>query len=324
MGSGPLRLVGTRSGMTGLLLPGRGSQSGSASLSLKEWLHLRMSTVFWNRASAPRTSNVFMKGNALNIWRRESSCGLAAVLTIAGILLITGCGDSADDAQTQLSEPDSALQAILGAAVAAPPPAPTSPRLSAQEQEAQPLDVDLLGYDQGSSSAVVKVLEISDFGCGYCRQFHQEVFPTLKEIYVDGGYLQWKFIPYVLGMFPNGLEAATAAECAGEQEKFFPMQSRLFGEQPRWRGSADPFPLFAELAAEEDLDVERYNTCVAAGWRDGRLRSNFRFGQMVGVQGTPTFMIDGRPLAGTLPLKNFRDILDAALAQRGITPPARR
>jgi len=267
-----------------------------------------------------------MKGNAVTIWRRERSRGLAAVLIIAAILIITGCGNTADGAQTQASEPDSALQAILGAAVAAaaPPPAPTSPRLSAREQEAQPLDVTLLGYDLGSSSAVVKVLEISDFGCGYCRQFHQEVFPTVKEVYVDGGYLQWKFTPYVLGMFPNGLEAATAAECAGEQEQFFPMQSRLFAEQSEWRGSADPFPLFAALAAEEELDVERYNNCVEAGWRDGRLRSNLRFGQMVGVQGTPTFMIDGRPMAGALPLGDFRDVLDAALAGRGITPPPRR
>ncbi len=263
-----------------------------------------------------------MKGIAVNIRRRKRSRGPVTVLTMATILILSGCGNAADGAQTQTSEPDSALMAILGAA-AANPPAPTSPRLSAQEQEARPLDVSLLGYDQGSASAVVKVVEISDFGCGYCRQFHQENFPTLKEVYVDGGYIQWKFIPYVLGMFPNGLEAATAGECAGEQDRFFPMQSRLFAEQSQWRTVDDPFPLFAEIAEEEGLDLERYNTCIEAGWRDGRLRSNLRFGQMAGVQGTPTFMIDGRPLAGTLPLAAFRDILDAALTQRGITPPPR-
>ena len=265
-----------------------------------------------------------MRGSDVNKMRRRSFGSPAIALTMAAAILGTGCGNAPDGAQTQASAPDSALQAILGAAAAAKPPAATSPRLSPQEQEARPLDVTLLGYDQGSPSAVVKVLELSDFGCGYCRQFHLEVFPTLKEIYVDGGYLQWKFIPYVLGRFPNGLEAATAGECAGEQDRFFPMQTRLFSEQARWRGSADPFPLFAEMAAEEGLDIERYNTCIAAGWRDSRLRSNLRFGQMIGSPGTPTFIIDGQALGGSLPLNDFRDVLDSALTLRGITPPPRK
>jgi protein-disulfide isomerase len=264
-----------------------------------------------------------MKRFDATTWSRRSFMTLAAILTVAVFPLCTGCGDTADGAQTQAAGPDSVLQSILGAAAATPTPAPTSPRLTPQEQQAQPLDVSLLGFNQGSPSAEVKVLELSDFGCGYCRQFQQEVYPILKKIYVDGGYLEWKFIPYVLGRFPNALQAATASECAGEQDQFFPMQERLFAEQPRWRASADPFPLFAELAAEEGLDVERYNTCIEAGWRDGRLRSNLRYGQMIGAQGTPTFMIDGRPLGGALPLTSFRDILDNALRQRGITPPPR-
>ena len=264
-----------------------------------------------------------MKGCDVNTRLKKISRTLAACLAVTVLPFVAGCGESTDDAQAQTTGPDSTLQSILGAAVATPPPAPTSPRLSAQEQEARPLDVALLGYSEGPLSAVVKVLELSDFGCGYCRQFHQDVYPTLKEIYMDGGYIEWKFIPYVLGMFPNGLQAATAGECAGEQDQFLPMRERLFAEQPQWRGSSDPFPLFAELAADEGLDVERYNTCVEAGWRDARLRSNLRFGQMIGVQGTPTFMIDGRPLEGAVPLDNFRDILDIALQQRGITPPVR-
>ncbi|MEJ2542066.1 MAG: thioredoxin domain-containing protein, partial [Gemmatimonadota bacterium] len=51
--------------------------------------------------------------------------------------------------------------------------------LACQAQESQPHDLNQIGYDLGSPEASVRVVELSDFGCGYCRLFHQETFPTL-------------------------------------------------------------------------------------------------------------------------------------------------
>jgi protein-disulfide isomerase len=178
-----------------------------------------------------------------------------------------------------------------------------------------------MGYNLGSAEAPVKVLEFSDFGCGYCRMFHEESFPTIREVYVDAGYVEWKFIPFVLGMFPNGLEASIASECAGEQEHFFPMQDRLFGSQRGWRNSEDPYSFFSDLAEEEGLDVERFDGCVKGGWREKNVTDNIRLGQQAGARGTPHFIIDGRTLPGAVPLEDFRALLDAAIAQRGMTPP---
>jgi len=178
-----------------------------------------------------------------------------------------------------------------------------------------------MGYNRGSPEAPVKVLEFSDFGCGYCRRFHEETLPAITEIYIDAGFVEWKFIPFVLGMFPNGLQAATASECAGEQHQFFPMQARLFQDQRGWRNSDDPYADFSRIAEEEGLDVERFNDCIQGGWRDNRVRANVRLGQQAGARGTPMFLVDGRPVPGALPLSDFRRLLDAALLQRGITPP---
>ncbi|MGD8360001.1 MAG: thioredoxin domain-containing protein [Gemmatimonadota bacterium] len=195
--------------------------------------------------------------------------------------------------------------------------------LACQAQESQPLDLNQMGYDLGSPEASVRVVELSDFGCGYCRLFHQETFPTLLALYVDAGLVQWKYVPFVLGMFPNGLEASMAAECGGEQDQFFPMQRRLFSDQAGWKNSQDPLPFFAGLAEEEGLDVDRFNRCVEGGWRENRVRANIRLGREVGTRGTPTFLIEGIPISGALPLDTFRDILDIALRQKGITPPPR-
>jgi protein-disulfide isomerase len=251
---------------------------------------------------------------------RLKATGVALVLP-----LILACGGDGDAARAQTPPTDSVLGAILETAVDAHQnaPRPTSPRIPPETQVQQPLKIAEMGYNYGSPEAVVKVLEVSDFGCGYCRRFHEETFPRLREIYVDEGYIEWKFIPFVLGMFPNGLEAATAGECAGEQGQFYPMKARLFADQSAWRTSDEPYSFFSRLAREEGLDVERFDQCIQGGWRDGQVRNNIRLGQQVGARGTPLFIIDGRLLEGVLPFRDFRAILDEALIQRGITPPPR-
>ncbi len=255
-----------------------------------------------------------------SIRSRIASVSLKSVLAIS---LLVGCSGTDSGDETQAGGTDSVVQTILGSAAEAAPPRPSSPRLTASEQENQPLDVAQMGYDRGSPEAPVKVMEISDFGCGFCRRFNEETFPTLQEVYVETGLVEWKFIPFVLGMFPNGLEASIAGECSGEQDRFFPMQERLFADQAGWKNNQDPFPFFARLAEEEGLDVERFNRCIEGGWRENQVRANIRLGRQIGVQGTPVFLIDGVPISGALPLDVFRDILDMALTQKGITPPAR-
>ena len=250
---------------------------------------------------------------------------LPILLSALGSLsILPGCAPGKAENQGEEASSDSIVEAILGSAAESPPSREDfSPRLSPQEQQTRPLDIAQMGFDLGSSDAPVRVLELSDFGCGYCRLFQEETFPTLHEAYVEEGLVQWKFVPFVLGMFPNGLEAAIAGECAGEQDRFFPLQKRLFQQQSAWKDSQEPFPLFSELATEAGLDVERFNRCLEGGWRENQVRSNVLLGRQLGVRGTPTFVIDGTPISGALPLETFRDILDLTLNQKGVTPPER-
>jgi protein-disulfide isomerase len=248
-----------------------------------------------------------------------TTLGLGLLLAIS-----VACGGEGEAVEAQESKSDPVVDAILESAEQSQSaPRATSPRISPDQQAQQPLKIADMGYDFGSSDAPVKVMEISDFGCGYCRRFHEETFPTLLRIYVEAGLVEWKYIPFVLGMFPNGLQAATAAECAGEQEMFFPMQDRLFADQSGWRNSEDPNAFFTRLAKEEGLDVARFSSCIEGGWRDNHIRANIRLGQQAGARGTPLFLVDGRPISGAIALSDFRALLDGALIQRGITPPPR-
>ena len=191
----------------------------------------------------------------------------------------------------------------------------------------QELDLSQLGYNAGDSASIVRVVEFSDFGCGYCRQFHLETYPTLEANYMATGKVEWKYVPIVIGMFPNAIEAAETGECAGEQGAFPAMRDHLFEQQPEWKSSDDPMPLMYGYAEEVGLDMPTFRSCIAEGRTRDRIAAGTQLSQQAGVRGTPTFFIVGyQPIPGVIPLELFEQVLDTvhaqALAERdgGATP----
>lgn len=182
----------------------------------------------------------------------------------------------------------------------------------ARQQEAAPSDtIDLrtLGYAQGDPSAPVTVVEFSDFGCPYCAVFALETYPELYSEFVETGKVYWRYVPFVMGMFPNGAEAARAVECAAEQGGFWPMHDLLYERQRQWKGSSDPEAVFAELAGSLDLDGERFDGCYAEDRGGDRTYAANYAADRLGIRATPTFLINGRMLQGAAPLEQFRAIL---------------
>ncbi len=186
----------------------------------------------------------------------------------------------------------------------------------AQEPARLPLDMGSIGYDQGSPDAPIKVIEVSDFGCGYCRVFNQEIFPEIEKEFIETGIVQWKFVPFVLGMFPNGDKAALASECAAAQgsDAFQRMRGRLFADQAGWRGTQDPDGFFAQLAKGEGLRGEEFSECLVNGDRTGQVDLDIRLGRALGTKGTPAFILEGVPVSGLIPLEGFRQIVQELLA----------
>ena len=187
----------------------------------------------------------------------------------------------------------------------------------------QAVDVSGLGYEWGDTAAPVRILEFSDFGCGYCRQFHTETWPALYEEYVATGKVRWKYVPMVLGMFgPNSENAALAAECAGAQGDFRPVADALFARQSEWKRADEPRPLFREMAREAGVEMEAWERCVSEGARRDRVDAGTTLSRQLGVRGTPTFFVVGYgAIPGAIPLELFSEVLDSVLVQAG-TPGA--
>jgi len=187
-----------------------------------------------------------------------------------------------------------------------------SPPPASQTAPSQGIDVSEMGYTVGSESAPIRVIEFSDFGCGYCRRFHLNVYPTLREEYIESGHVQWKYIPFVLGIFPNGREAAVAGECVIRHgpDGFPGFRDRLFEDQSAWRDAEDPTDVFVEVAASQGVEPEPLRQCIREEAVMDRVRANNAAGRELGIRGTPSFLVNGFPLHGAQPLEIFRTIFD--------------
>lgn len=175
------------------------------------------------------------------------------------------------------------------------------------------VDVSLLGYDHGDSLAPVQIVEMSDYGCGYCRKFHQETWPVIRENFIATGKVHWKFLPFITGMFNNSLAATEGAECALAQgsEPFQELNARLWDDQQAWKGASDPQAAVRTMAEEAGVALEAWDACMADDERLERIRAATSLSRDLGVRGTPTFFVMGYPpLQGALPTETFTQLLD--------------
>ncbi len=189
-------------------------------------------------------------------------------------------------------------------------PASTAPATPAQSDR---VDVASLGYDVGSAKAPVRVVEMSDFGCGYCRKFHLETWPVLRKKFIETGKVRWKFIPFVTGMFEHSDAATKAAECALDQgpDAFEALETRLWQDQRTWKRASNAEEVIRGWAREAGLDLQRFDGCVSQDRPAPKIAESGRLANQLGVRGTPTFFILGYPpLPGALPTDMFEKVLN--------------
>ena len=126
-------------------------------------------------------------------------------------------------------------------------------------------------------------------------------------------------ITYVVRYFPiashpNAYNAAHAAEAAARQGKFEAMYKKLFDTQNSWGHNPQPqAAVFESYAQELGLDMTRYKTDVASTEVATRVKSDATDGQALGVQGTPSFFIDGKKFEDRPDYAGLKTAIDASL-----------
>ena len=163
----------------------------------------------------------------------------------------------------------------------------------------------------GPANAPVTIVEFSDFQCPYCKLS----VPTIKEIlakYPDKVRVVYRDYPGP--NHPHAQQAAEAAQCAGDQGKFWEYHDSLFDHQApgtEWN--------FIDLAKEIGLNRDTFATCLHTRRYREEVDKDLHDGFTLGVTSTPTFFINGRPLVGAQPFAAFQAVIDRLLTQQ---PPS--
>ena len=176
--------------------------------------------------------------------------------------------------------------------------------------------IDSLGVDFGTPEAPVQLIEFFDYGCGYCRAFHQNTRGPLHEQYVDPGRLYWKSLPFITGNWATSVPVSLAAECARDQGVgyFEAITDLIFARQGDWKSASAPEELAEGFAEEVGLDMERYRTCFENDELLWRLQAQTALADQLEVRGTPTLWVNGiGPIVGALPLEAFQQLFDSTL-----------
>jgi protein-disulfide isomerase len=215
-----------------------------------------------------------------------------------------GCSVKGANLKVSLILTGIVIVAALAAVIAALAPKPT-PSESAEVGNGSPnssvIRPDTHILDEAGDGAVTLV-EFLDFECEACGAF----YPIVEQLREDfAGEVTFAFRYFPLPGHVNSTTAALAVEAAAQQGKLEEMFARMYETQAEWGESQDSKAgLFRQYAEELGLNLEQYDAAVAAPETLERVKSDFDDGIANGVQSTPTFFLNNRPVE----LTSFDDL----------------
>ena len=168
----------------------------------------------------------------------------------------------------------------------------------------------------GSADAKVLMIEFGDYQCPSCRMFWKDIEPRLKKDYIDTGKVKLVFRDFpLMQSHPEALLAAMAVNCAGEQGKYWQYHDKVFREQ--YNKGDDVIRLKAadlkKWAKDVGVDQPKFDQCLDSEKFKEEVMKDKADGDAAGVQGTPTFFINGRVMGGAQTYPEYRKVIDELL-----------
>jgi protein-disulfide isomerase len=174
------------------------------------------------------------------------------------------------------------------------------------------------GTSIGSPKAPVTIVMYSDFQCSHCQRFALTIEKQLESNYVETGKVRIIY-RHIVAYGPESLLAAEAAECAAEQNRFWPYHDLLM--QLRASSTADDLPIekLQSLAQQIGLDMATFNASLESGKYEAKVMRDDAEGRALGLTNIPAFFINGvkadDSVAGSF--EAFQKILDDILTRSG-------
>jgi protein-disulfide isomerase len=160
---------------------------------------------------------------------------------------------------------------------------------------------------RGAADARVTLVEFADYECPYCQQIQ----PTLDRLEAEfKGKVAFAYKDMPLPMHPNAPKAAEATHCAEAQGKYWEFHD-LLGKNKQLA-----LPALKEAARTLKLNGEAFDKCLDSGEKAPIIAAHSKEAQSLGVEGTPTFVVNGRFIKGTPDYDQLRAILEQELVEQ--------
>lgn len=174
------------------------------------------------------------------------------------------------------------------------------------------------GVAMGEESAPVLLYEFADYQCPACAQFSTFAHPLIKERLVDQGVVRFVRYDFPLVMsHPHAFLASRAARCAEDQGRYWEYHDLLYGRQPTWSGQRDPGGEFESYAELLGMDRRQFQQCLRSDAHADEVTRNLRLGESLGVNGTPTLMLNGERVA----VRDYRELEQRVFEAAGRPAP---
>jgi protein-disulfide isomerase len=166
-----------------------------------------------------------------------------------------------------------------------------------------PPEPKLSDHSRGSESASVTIIEYGDFQCPYCARFHG----VLREL-TQTDDVRWMFRHYTLNPgHPEAHAAANAAECAGDQGRFWEYTDALYENH-----AALGAETYVRLADQLHLQTDQFRSCMAATPHQAVIEADNAEADKLEFIGVPTWFVNGKRISGAMSLDDARKILNDA------------
>ena len=193
-----------------------------------------------------------------------------------------------------------------GTRPSSPGPVPTAVAQTADK--ASLLGVQASDHVQGDPKAPITLIEYASFTCPHCAHFSVAVLPELKKKWIDTGKVKLIYRDFPLDQV--AAKAAQIAECAGN-DRYFGVIDLIFRGQPQWAASQDPIAELAKPLRIAGLGENEIKACLANEAKANEVIADYRGGETLGVNSTPSLFINGVLYKGARSVEE----LDAAFAK---------
>jgi protein-disulfide isomerase len=160
----------------------------------------------------------------------------------------------------------------------------------------------------GDPKAPITLIEYASFTCPHCAHFHTQILPELKKKWIDTGKVKLIYRDFPLDQ--TALKAAQLAECAGK-DKYFGVIDVIFSTQAKWAVASDPIGELAKSLRIAGMGDAEVKACLANDAVANGVIADYRGGETLGVNSTPTLFINGEQFKGA----RTAEELDAAFAK---------